>query len=414
MLAVVSAGCSPKHIEPTVSPPPSAPNPDAAPPASDRATVPPTVPTPAPRTLAAVLAADAEKWTATSDQREASRTGHRRNEAKLAEALRKNRAASLPPEVIGEVNLYRKTPTGSSFGTAVALSPDGTRLVVAESDLSAKDPKNWHRVLDLVSSAEICRFDVGTGGALGAGLVFSADGAVLGVGKPDNRISLFDSATGTLRNRANVGGPIWSLASLSDGSGWVASVAGNLVKLHPTTGEIVKKYGKEPFQASRTVVSPSASMIATYSKSLSFGKPNEECISVWETATGNRLVEFDRRRSGVPSGLLFSPDSRVLYSLENNELVAWDLSNGGSRVVLQAKQIYDPVLSADGTLFAYYSDPELVIHDLASGKDRRLRTKQFWPDSNPRFFPGGTLLATSSNSHFVVWDLTLARPAVGK
>jgi WD40 repeat protein len=296
----------------------------------------------------------------------------------------------------------------------VALNPDGTRIVIAETDLSNKDPKKWHRVVDLISREEVCRFDVGDGGVVSASLVFSSDGTVLAIGKPNNQISFWNASTGTLRNRTDVGGFVWDLAPFADGSGWIASVKGRLAKLDAATGTVTKQYGKEPVHASNTIISPSGSMIATYSKSSAKGKHEQNCISLWDAATGAALAEFELQRSSVGYKLIFSPDSRTLYSHENNAIIAWDLSNGTSRVVIQDKQVMAPALSPDGMLVAYYSNPELVIHDLVSGKDRRLRTQQFWPDSNPVFFPGGTLLATSSNSHFVIWDLALARPPAGK
>ncbi|WP_439630241.1 WD40 repeat domain-containing protein [Gemmata sp.] len=359
-------------------------------------------------TLADVLAADAKLWAATAEQRRTAQAKRHQSEADLAAAMRKKKQpATIPTEVVGEVNLYRKIPTGSSFGTIAALSPDGTRIVIAETDLSFTDKKRWHRVVELVSHGEVCRFDVGDGGVIGAGVVFSSDGGLLATGRPNNQVSVWDAAKGTLRSRVDVGGYIWSLAPFPDGTGWAASVEGSPVKID-ATGAVVKTYGPRAVHAAYPTVSPSGAVVAAYTRS---GPPAKqtESLSVWDAATGARLTEFELQGlSG--SKIMFAPDGRTLYSHENDVVVAWDLSTGSSRVVVRAKNMGRPALSPDGEVLAYYSDPDLVVHEVGSGRQRRLRTKAYWPDSNPVFFPGGTLLATTSNSYFVVWDLALARP----
>jgi WD40 repeat protein len=400
ILTVTFAGCGKQNTDADGAPPPAQ---ATAPPAG------PAVPAAPQATLADVLAADAKAWAATAEQRRTSQEKQRQREADLTAALRKKKLpAMIPPEVVGEVNLYRKIPTGNSFGAIAALSPDGTRIVIAETDLSFTDKKRWYRVVDLLSLEEVSRFDVGDGGVLGAGVVFSADGSLLATGRPNNQVSVWDAAKGTLRGRVDVGGYVWSLAPFPDGTGWVASVEGSPVKID-ATGAVVKTYGPRAVHASRAIVSPSGSMVAAYTRSGTLAKQTES-LSVWHASTGARLAEFERRGlSGYQ--IMFAPDGRTLYSRESDSIVAWDLSTGTQRVVLEAKHMTAPALSPDGELLAYYSDPELVIHDLRSGKQRRLRsTKEWWPDTYPVFFPGGTLLATSSNSHFVVWDLALARP----
>ncbi|VTU00296.1 nacht and wd domain protein : Putative nacht and wd domain protein OS=Botryotinia fuckeliana (strain BcDW1) GN=BcDW1_2130 PE=4 SV=1 [Gemmataceae bacterium] len=404
LLTVAPAGCGKPNTDPDGTPPVPTPAQVPAPPTAAG----PAAPAAPQATLADVLAADAKWWAATAEPRRASQEKQRQREADLAAALRKKKLpAGVPPEVVGEVNLYRKIPTGSSFGAIAALSPDGTRIVIAETDLSFTDKKRWNRVVDLLSLEAVSRFDVGDGGVIGAGVVFSSDGSVLATGRPNGQVSVWDADKGTLRNRVDVGGYVWSLAPFPDGTGWVASVEGSPVKID-ATGAVVKTYGPRAVHASLATVSPSGSMVAAYTRSGSPGKPTGG-ITLWDASTGARLAEFERQGlSGIK--LMFAPDGRTLYSHENDVVVAWDVPTGASRDVVRAKNMDVPELSPDGDLIAYYSDPELVLHHLGSGKQRRLRTKAYWPDSNPVFFPGGTLLATSSNSHFVVWDLALARP----
>ncbi len=69
-------------------------------------------------TLAEVLAKDAEKWAATAGEREASRKKLAESEAKLAEAVRRRvpKGLMLPSYVLGDIDLYRKSPTRLSYG----------------------------------------------------------------------------------------------------------------------------------------------------------------------------------------------------------------------------------------------------------------------------------------------------------
>ncbi len=220
---------------------------------------------------------------------------------------------------------------------------------------------------------------------------------------------MWDAKTGQLRHRVHVGKHIWGLAPFVDGNDWIASLEGSLVRLDGSNGAIVKKYCDRSLNAGKPVVSPSESIIAAYANSRTPGNNNKKCISLWDSATGVRLGEFDLMASTFGSKLFFSPDGRTLYSHESDTIVAWDLATRTHRTVIEAKGMGYPSVSPDGRLLAYDSTPELVLHDLVSGRDRRLRST-LRLDTEPAFFPGGTLLTTTSDSHLVVWDVALSRP----
>lgn len=364
-------------------------------------------------TLAEVLARDAETWAATADAREAARTKQVEFEKKLAAAFRVRGAMGekVPPEVMGVMSLSHKSETGGAFGSLEAFSPDGRRIAVREHPKDG-DPKRWYRVVDLTSGEDACRFDAGPK-SFGSG-AFSPDGTVFTLRSSDNgTYSLWDAKTGELRHRADAGRLTWSLKPEVKGTGWVASLSGRLVRLDGATGAVVKEFGTPSMNAAHVVVSPSGSIVAANSNfaTLRPGRISQTCISLWDWATGAPLAELEFQG---PSShrLLFSPDSRTLYSQESNTIVAWDLPTRTSRTLHQDKDMSAPVLSPDGVLLAYNASPDLVVRDLRSGRERRLRSSgRFSPDANPVFFPGGTLLATTSNSWFVVWDVARSRPA---
>jgi WD40 repeat protein len=422
MAVVVVGGCGKKaEEEARVAPAPAQPpaggpvpvpgHPGGVPANPNEKTRPPEPPVPK-VTLADVLARDAEKWAAAADDREAARTKHVESKKKLAAAFRARGAMGekVPLEVVGAISLGRKTDKGQTFGSLAGLSADGSRIAVSEASLSGGEANSWYRVVDLASGEEVTRFDAGPRFS-GAGR-FSPDGAVFAVGTFDKGMKLWDAKTGELRQQVPAAKATWSLAPDAGGNGWVASQAGSLVRLDGGSGAVVKTYGTASMNAANPVASPSGSILVAYSNSTTPGKAGKTCISLWDSATGASLGELELKASTAGSKLIFSPDSRTLYSHESNTIVAWDLAARTSRTLMEAKQLDAPALSPDGRLLAYYSDPELVLRDLDSGRERRLRsTGRFSPDSNPVFFPGGALLGTTSNSFFVVWDVALSRTA---
>jgi WD40 repeat protein len=321
----------------------------------------------------------------------------------------------LPKDVIGVVDISRVDPARKSvFGFAPQISPDGTRLLISEQILNSAntDKAKWRRVHDLTSGEDVCRFDAGPGSRLST--AFSPDGMVVAIGSFDKQITLWDATTGKVRKQFTFDKPVWEkVAYMPDGSGFVACLGGSLVLLDADTGTARRTFGDSSLNAAHAVLSPSGEVLAAYTKSQK--SRSLECISIWDVATGGLIKEL--KPFGSIHSLMFSPDGWIVYSLEWQSdgylLVAWDLSSGRHRFAIQAKRISNLVLSPDGRLASYYSDSELVVHNLVTGKERRLRSR-FGPDGNPAFFPGGTLLATTSNGNFVVWKVAEIEPASGQ
>jgi WD40 repeat protein len=130
-------------------------------------------------------------------------------------------------------------------------------------------------------------------------------------------------------------------------------------------------------------------------------------VSLWDQPSGLCSFRFDTKRQGGFSSLVFSPDSRTLVAVdEDNRLSLWEAASGRRRCLTEG-EVTRPAFSADGRFLAAGSlYGEVYIWDAWSGK----KLKQFAGHSgkvlNVAFTPDGQrLVSTGADSTILVWSL---------
>ena len=177
---------------------------------------------------------------------------------------------------------------------AAAFSPDGTRIVTASDDRTA-------RVWDTATGASLAELKGHRAGHNSA--AFSPDGTRIVTASNDRTARVWDAATGA------------SLAELKGHTSQVYAAA----------------------------FSPDGTRIVTAS--------NERTVRVWDAATGASLAELKGHTSEVRSAA-FSPDgSRIVTASQDSTARVWDAATGASLAELKGHtgQVRSAAFSPDGT-----------------------------------------------------------------
>jgi WD40 repeat protein len=204
----------------------------------------------------------------------------------------------------------------------------------------------------------------------------SGDGRVLGVGKADGVVDLFETATGSRRSGIEtLQGPVAGMAlswdgtavaartSASDGPVQIWSAGGGLVGSVTLPAHTVAPYSSMPF-----ALSPDARTVA-----LGDGHTSATLINV-ATGTGQPVQPVDP----WPVGAAFSPDSLHLAAWSSGALATWRVADGVRDDVLVAPVDIEPAagaiapriaLASDWSLAAALNGTALVVWDPHDGAE---------------------------------------------
>jgi len=285
---------------------------------------------------------------------------------------------------------------GREVATA-AFSPDGTRIVTASFDETA-------RVWDATDGKEllVLRGHAGSGHYFDRGYVrsaaFSPDGKRIVTASDDKTARIWDAATGkqlaVLRGHTDI---VWSAAFSPDGK-------------RIATRSVFASYIKEP--------------------------DRDLTVRLWDAATGAELVggglQHDRPIHFAPlastlrhgksfaaseiRSVAFSPDSKTIVTTSDNFARTWDVATGKELVVLRghADYVTSAKFSSDGKrIVTASSDKTARVWDAASGKQLAII---YGPDGSrgssvsggiefAAFSPDGKRVATVSEWTTVrLWD----------
>ncbi len=237
-----------------------------------------------------------------------------------------------------------------SSDRAVAFSPDGQFLAVASGigfwlyELATSNP------VALLPSA----FPVYSAS-------FSPDGATLASGAGDNRVMLWDVATGT------------EITSLEGHRGIVYSVS----------------------------FSPDGATLASGA--------GDNRVMLWDVASGGLSTTLEGHTSVVLS-VEFSPDGATLASGANdNRVMLWDVATGTHTATLEGhtEPVYSVTFSRDGATFASASDDGTIkLWDPGTGRNIATLVGHRSRVRSVTFSPDGTTLASGSWDNTVkLWDV---------
>jgi WD40 repeat protein len=331
---------------------------------------------------------------------------------------------------------------------AVAISPDGTRIVSGSSDNMLRlwdartgapigEPLKGHsdEVSSVAFSPDGARivsgsldktlrlWDARTGVPIGEPLkghskvvtsvAFSPDGARIVSGSLDKTLRLWDARTG-----APIGEPfkghvigVTSVAFSPDGARIVSGSYDFTLRLWDTrTGAPIG----EPFKGH--VIGVTSVAFSPDGKRIVSGS-DDKTLRLWDTRTGAPIGESLKGHSQAVTGVAFSPDGkRIVSGSEDSTLQLWDARTGapiGELLGGHFGSVNSVAFSPDGKrIVSGSSDATLRLWDARTGASLGEPLKgHFDFDTSVAFSPDGArVVSGSQDSALRLWDARTGKP----
>jgi RNA polymerase sigma factor (sigma-70 family) len=289
-----------------------------------------------------------------------------------------------------------------SLVNALAFSPDGKTLFTASRNKAI-------RLWDVATGTERGRL---SGKHHGFDRVaFSPDRRTVAVGGwLDGTLHLRDVATGKEgRMLGKHGQRVRGLAFAPDGKALVSGGEDETAMLWDLAGgKEIRRFPKLGFIPSLFVFSPDGKKLVVGGDTNRGAFVGGRSFRLLDVATGKLLRKVES--SHVVHGVAFSPDGRLLASVEDGLIRLWDVAAEKEIRSMQVEHPlnYGPAFSPDGRLLATGGE-DSVIHlwETATGTEIRRFLGHHSAVAVLRFSPDGRTLASGSgDSTALIWDVT--------
>ncbi|MGD0505855.1 MAG: protein kinase [Steroidobacteraceae bacterium] len=281
---------------------------------------------------------------------------------------------------------------------SAAFSPDGTRIVTAAQDKSARiwDRESGRELLDLVGH---------TAGVEQA--VFSPDGTRVLTASWDKTARIWDAKTGrellVLRGHAD---QLRSAAFSPDGRRIVTGSFDKTARVwDAATGRELLTLGGHADLVPCARFSPDGRRVVTASV--------DKTARIWDAATGREIARFGGHTEAVIHAA-FSPDGqRVVTASRDKTARIWDVSSARELMVLRHSQLVNSAeFSPDGLQVVTASDDTSArLWDVATGKELMVMNGHRAEVSTAVFSPDGREVVTASHDQTArVWSVATGPP----
>ena len=288
----------------------------------------------------------------------------------------------------------------STLGSA-AFSPDGSRIVTASDDKTA-------RIWDSATGQQIAVLRGHTGRVRSA--AFSPDGSRIVTASSDSTARVWDVATAAVVAVLKHDGinAVTSAGFSPDGSRIVTASADNAsIWDATTTKQIAALYGsgKTVYSAA---FSPDGSRVVT--------AEFDWTARIWDAASAKELAVLRGHHHNVSSAA-FSPDGlRIVTGSQDKTALIWDATSAKELAVLRGHEdgLLTAAFSPDGSRIVTASyDKTARIWDAASAKELAvLRGHENFVKS-AAFSPDGSRIVTASEDKTArIWEIERVRPFI--
>ena len=281
-----------------------------------------------------------------------------------------------------------------------AFSPDGTRVVTASHDKTA-------RVWDVATGTPVTEPLVHQAEVETA--AFSPDGTRVVTASADHTARIWNAATGKPLVRLEHHGPVSRAAFSSDGTRVVTTSSDETARVwDAATGTPVTEPLVHQGRVWSAAFSPDGTRVVTASW--------DKTARVWDAATGEPLTRPLAHQARV-WGAAFSPDgTRVVTASDDKTARVWDAVTGNplTRPLTHQAEVHSAAFSPDGTRVVTASyDKTARVWDVATGNPLTSLAHQAEVTS-AAFSPDGTRVVTAGPDGTVrVWDAATGKLLIG-
>jgi Tol biopolymer transport system component len=280
---------------------------------------------------------------------------------------------------------------------SAAVNPDGSRIVTASSDKTA-------RIWDAATAKEIAVLH-GHDRELNSA-AFSPDGSRIVTASWDKTARIWDAATA--KEIAILRGHDRELNSAvfsPDGSRIVTASSDKTARIWDaaTAKEIAVLRGHDQW-VNLAAFSPDGSRIVTASW--------DKTARIWDAATAKEIVVL-RGHDGTVYSAVFSPDgSRIVTASGDRTVRIWDAATAKEIAVLRGhdRKVVSAAFSPDGSrIVTASSDKTSRIWDAATAKEIAVLRGHNGPVESAAFSPDGSRIVTASGDNSArIWDAATA------
>jgi WD40 repeat protein len=314
-----------------------------------------------------------------------------------------------------DVATAKPLPQSEGYAAAItcsALSADGKWLATAGGDtIHLWEPATGKLLPQKLSAAEAGKVPGNV-----TELAFSPAGGVLAAGGDDQKVRLWDVATGKVRNTFEAkGGRVQTLAFSADGKLLAMASEGGPVRLWDV---VIGKGGAVPIkmETEKGIGGvPPVIALAPDGKTLAWDWADTQ-VSLAELAGASGTPRTGRQldASAWVGCLAFSPDGKTLAGgSQAKALHLWEVETGKERAVLQGLPVMPGALafSGDGRLLAWGEmAPGVHLWDLAAGREVASLRGHEGRVTRLEFSRDGKLLVSgSADGTLLVWDAAAVR-----
>jgi WD40 repeat protein/serine/threonine protein kinase len=286
--------------------------------------------------------------------------------------------------------------------TAVAFSPNGTRVLTGSADHTA-------RLWDAATGKTLGE-PMRHGGGVNA-VAFSPDGTRVLTGSADHTARLWDATTRKPQGEPmRHGGGVNTVAFNPDGKTVLTGSADKTARFwDATTGKPLGEPMRHESAVFAVAFSPDGTRALTASGN---------AARLWHAGTGEPLGEPMRDAdTGMVLAVVFSPDGTRALTASGNAAKLWDATTGKplGRSMRHASNVFDVAFSPDGTRVLTGSlDKTARLWDAATGKPLGEPMRHLDVVNAVAFSPDGTRVLTGSADHTArFWDATTGKPLGG-
>ncbi len=285
--------------------------------------------------------------------------------------------------------------------TAVAFSPDGTRVLSGSQDFTLK-------LWDIASGKLIRTFDAHTSSV--AAVTFSPDGTRVLSGSWDKTLKLWDAASGQLlRTFGGHTDRVNSVVFSPDGTRLLSGSRDKTLKLwDAASGQLLRTFEGHIDSVNSVALSPERTRLLAGSRN--------KTLKLWDAASGQLLRTFEGHTDSVNS-IAFSPDgTRLISGSRDKTLKLWDAASGQLLRTFEGHtdSVNSVAFSTDGTRLLSGSgssavsgskDDNVKLWDAASGKlVRTFEGFSSWMWSVASSPDGTRLLWGTGDKTLMLWD----------